>query len=317
MSTEVYRVGSRKSALATAGSNLVLQWLRREGIRCDLITLETAGDADGTTPLYQFESEGPGLFTKQIERALLENRIDVAVHSLKDLPTDQPEGLQLAAISKREATNDCLIISPKAYALGETLSLKRGSTVGTSSLRREAQLFSERSDLKVIPIRGNVPTRVRAVAQERVDAVVLAEAGLLRLSLDLGNLRKVDLPLARFVSAPGQGALAIETRKNISSELRRALQNIHDEVSATETRIERRILKGLLGGCTLPLGVRVFADSGVKFLKLQSFLGIAEARGSSNRRWVKFHRFDICDAQEETLVAKTVAHFKGLTDGNY
>ncbi len=290
-------------------SNQISREMLRHGIRCELVQVESQGDQDRTKPLYSMESS-PGLFTKQLEDALLKETIDLAVHSLKDLPTDQPKGLFVAAVPPRVNANDCLIISQQWHAPNEKLQIKKGATVGTSSLRREALLLSERSDVSVFALRGNVPTRVKAVREGKVAAVVLAEAGISRLGLDLSGLIKVELSPEVFVSAPGQGALAVESRENLRPELEEVFQKLTDANSVQETRMERQILKGLHGGCTLPLGVRCHKDRKSGLITVRAFLGLLRDKGSKTHDWTGFHRFDISGSEEQTLVDQTVSFFK-------
>jgi hydroxymethylbilane synthase len=312
-----FRIGTRKSALAKVQSEGILRQLETQGLDCRLVEIVSRGDQDRTTPLYQFEPGSPGLFTKQLETALLDGTIDLAVHSLKDLPTQQPEGLEVAAVPRRVDPADCLLIAESRFAPDQALGLPRGARVGTSSLRREAQLLADRPDLEIFPLRGNVPTRVQAAASGKLDAVVLAEAGLLRLELDLAGVRKLRLDPDRFVGAPGQGALALETRQDCPVELRQALERLHDAGAALETRVERAVLRELEGGCTLPLGV--LCRAGAQRLTLRAFLGVPGT--GTPRSWTGFHRFDIFEARDENrperaveqaLIAKTVQHFQTI-----
>ena len=185
--------------------------------------------------------------------------------------------------------------------------------MGTSSLRREAQLLSQRPDIRVEAIRGNVPTRVKAAREGKVDGVILARAGLERLGLELEGVVRNDLPEDFFISAPGQGALAVETRTEIPADLAAALARIHDEVSAEETRIERLVLRGLHGGCTLPLGVRCVKEG--EKLHLKAFLGLTRERAKNPREWLSFHHFDISEVDESKLVEKAIGYFKEVMDG--
>jgi len=312
-----FRLGTRKSALARTQSEGVRDSLVAAGLSVRLVELVSEGDRDRTTPLYAVEVETPGLFTKHLEKALLASEIDLAVHSLKDLPTSQPAGLVVAAVTVRVASADSLLVRHTAVAPGEALGLKRGARVGTSSLRREAQLLSVRPDLEVVPVRGNVPTRVRQAREGGLDAVILAAAGLDRLKQPTEGLRRTELDESVFVPAPGQGALAVETRVPPPQALEMALAGIHDIDAETETRVERRILKGLHGGCTLPLGVRCHIAPGAG-LSVRAFLGISRP-GEAGRRWVGFRHFDFESPEEEILVARAVgeiSEWMRATEGN-
>lgn len=308
-----FKLGTRKSALAQIQSRFILKELEQIGVHCELVLLESVGDKNLHTPLYEIEQETPGLFTKHLEDALLNRSIDLAVHSLKDLPTTTPPHLRLSCIPKRAATHDCLIIHKDKFTPEALLHLPEGVTVGTSSLRREALLTSQRSDLKIVPIRGNVPTRLRLVSEGKMDAIVLAAAGLDRLGLHLENVRRFDLPESTFVSAPGQGALAVETRQDADPQLLEGLSKLHDPLTEKETTTERAVLKGLFGGCTLPLGVRCHYDGNL--LKCKGFLGVLRDKNSPSHDWKGFHHFDISDANHQTLVSKMVEHFKGQMHG--
>ncbi|MEZ4751621.1 MAG: hydroxymethylbilane synthase [Bdellovibrionota bacterium] len=274
---------------------------------CDLVPIVSKGDQDQKTALYEAEASEPGWFTKQLELALLDGTIDLAVHSLKDLPTLQPEGLRLACIPERRNPADCLLIHPEAWEKGEPLPLQKGARVGTSSLRREALLLSERPDLKVLPIRGNLPTRLTKLRRREFDAVVFAEAGLERLAPDLHDLRRAALEPTHFVPAPGQGALGVEIRTDAPSELQAALGRLHLEQAARETRLERQILRELEGGCTLPLGVLCRQQGAA--LKVVAFLG-KKLENQAGRSWTGFERFDISGSDEQYLVAETLKYFR-------
>jgi len=210
------------------------------------VIIKTRGDAEVDRPLH--ELEGKGFFTKEIEEALLDGRIDVAVHSLKDLPTTLPAGLALGAIPARHDSREALVN-------GRSLSdLAAGARVGTSSLRRIAQVRFLRPDLEVVPLRGNVPTRVRKVeTQDGLDAALLAIAGLERLGL--GGKGAVIDPFD-VMPAPGQGALGIEIRDN-DKATRKALQPLHDAASAAAVSAERALLAALGGGCQAPVAAWV------------------------------------------------------------
>ncbi len=308
-----YRLGTRKSDLARTQSTHVLESLKKNGIECELVFIESEGDRNHKEALYQIENITPGLFTKQLEIALLNNQIDLAVHSLKDLPTEQPQDLRVGAITSRVSTEDCLLIHPDAFEHSQPLFLKPQAHVGTSSLRREAQLLSARPDLKVSPIRGNVPTRVNAIKERKFDATLLAVAGLERLQLNLDGVHVLKLSEREFPPAPGQGALAIEIRNDAPEALKLALQKIHDEISEIETRVERRVLKGLFGGCTLPLGIRCYKENNL--LKTKVFIGVLRDRKSLFKDWLGFHHFDISSQDEETLVDSIVQKVKGFLNG--
>jgi hydroxymethylbilane synthase len=237
------RLGTRGSALARWQADWVSQRLRASGVEVELVLITTSGDRR-LDSLASFG--GQGVFTKEIQQALLDDRIDVAVHSLKDLPTEQPPELFLAAVPERAPCGDVLV-SPK---FGTLEKLSRNAVIGTSSHRRQAQLLHVRPDLVVKEIRGNVDTRLKKVHEGEFDAVVLAEAGLLRLGLD-GEITE-RLPFDLLLPAVGQGALAIEIRKNDESTLKAAVL-LDDETTHAAVLAERAMLSALRGGCLAPV----------------------------------------------------------------
>ncbi|MCB0403350.1 MAG: hydroxymethylbilane synthase [Bdellovibrionales bacterium] len=302
-----YRLGTRESDLALTQSRWVQSKLEALGVLCDLVPIVSRGDRDQKTALYEAEASAPGWFTKQLEIALQDGSIDLAVHSLKDLPTLQPPGQTLACIPERRNPADCLLVHPDAWEEGGTLPLRKGARVGTSSLRREALLLCERGDLDVQPIRGNLPTRLAKLRKREFDAVVFAEAGLERLAADTKDLRHVSLAPTRFVPAPGQGALGVEVREDAPAVLQAALGHLHNAQAAAETRLERHILRELEGGCTLPLGVLCTHQGAV--LKIMAFLG-KKLENQAGHSWTGFLRFDISGSDEQYLVAETLKYFR-------
>ena len=240
------KIGTRGSQLARWQAEWVRTRLRDSGVQAELVVIKTRGDAEVDRPLH--ELEGKGFFTKEIEDALLDCRIDIAVHSLKDLPTTLPPGLALGAVPPRHDPREALVN-------GKSLQdLPPGTRLGTSSLRRIAQVRFLRADLQLVPLRGNVPTRVRKVESgEGLDAALVALAGLERL--DLGSKGSVVDPLD-VMPAPGQGALGVEVRSD-DRKTRRALQPLHDSASAVAVTAERALLAALGGGCQAPVAAYV------------------------------------------------------------
>jgi len=240
------RIGSRKSRLALVQSeHIAAEITRHTGRACEIVRIVTTGDVtlDRSLP----EIGGKGLFTQELEERLLDGSIDIAVHSLKDLPTEVPEGLALGAVSRREDPRDVLV-----SALGDFASLPAGARVGTGSLRRRAQLVHRRRDLEFLDIRGNVPTRLEKLDRGDYDAIVLAAAGLNRLGL--GERAAYPFATGDVVPAPGQGALGIECRDG-DDDIAAVLAGVHDETTAVACRAERRVLGLLEGGCNTPVGV--------------------------------------------------------------
>ena len=246
---------TRPSALARWQTKRVIQLLQaaHPGLECTELVITTTGDRELDRPLP--EIGGKGLFTSELEDALLSGKVHAAVHSLKDLPVEDMPGIVIAAIPEREAAFDVLV-----SANGWTISnLPEGSRVGTCSLRRTAQLLAHRPDLTILPLRGNVDTRVRKVLNGDYDAIVLAQAGLTRLGLE-AHISEV-FPLDVMLPAPGQGALAVQCRANDTKTLE-LLASIHDPLTAAAVSAERAFLSGLGGGCSLPVAAFAQKNNG-------------------------------------------------------
>ncbi|MDB4903392.1 MAG: hydroxymethylbilane synthase [Mucilaginibacter sp.] len=244
-------IGTRGSDLALWQANFVKDSLTAINITAELKIIKTQGDR--ILNLSFDKLEGKGFFTKELEEELLAGTIDIAVHSHKDLPTENPPGLIIAAVSEREDPSELLLIRKKSVDVHQKLSVKYGGTVGTSSNRRKAQLLSYRPDLEIKDLRGNVPTRVNKLKEENYDAIMLAKAGVSRLNLNLSAFHIEELSPMVVIPAPAQGALAIQTRKN-DTELFDALQPLNHPAVAEELAVERKVLKLFGGGCHLPLG---------------------------------------------------------------
>lgn len=246
------RLGTRQSALALWQAEYISNALRSLGHQVELVKITTSGDIS-TTPLGQ--SGGQGVFTKEIQRALLDNRCDLAVHSLKDLPTEIIPSLALAAVPEREDVADCLISG------GLTLSeLPRGARIGTGSPRRKAQMLHLRPDLAVIDIRGNVDTRIRKLDEGQFEGILLAYAGLHRLGLTSRITQKLTNEL--MLPAVGQAALGLETRSD-DSETIQAVQQLDHPATHAAVLAERTLLRSMRAGCLAPLAANaiVHADS--------------------------------------------------------
>jgi hydroxymethylbilane synthase len=263
------RIGSRGSTLALAQARWVQKQIEnnRPDLRVELAIIKTSGDRFVDASLRAIG--GKGLFTKEIEDALLRGEIDIAVHSMKDLPTELPPGLVMAAIPEREDPRDVLV-SRRGNSLK---TLPAGTKIGTGSLRREAQLRHYRRDLYVVPIRGNVDTRLKKLDEGEVDALVMAAAGLNRI----GQAGRIAEFIAAdiCVSAVAQGALAVEAR--VDASVRETLSFLHDAKADTEVSAERAFLSRLGGGCQVPVGARAT----LKENKLHILGIVAEPDGSS------------------------------------
>ncbi|MFN8006239.1 MAG: hydroxymethylbilane synthase [Terriglobia bacterium] len=256
MSQQKLIIGSRGSQLALRQSSWVKQELERA--RPDFsITLEiikTSGDVILDAPLSKIG--GKGVFTKEIEEALLAGKIDLAVHSLKDLPTVLSDGLCLGAVSSREDARDAFL-SNRFRGIHE---LPAGARIGTSSLRRQSQLFLLRKDLQITNLRGNLDTRLRKLDEQQYDAILLACAGLDRLGL--GHRITQRIPVDEICPAVGQGALVIEIREN-DPRVAEVAQLIHSSQAATATMAERAFLRRLGGGCQVPIAAHAWETGGV------------------------------------------------------
>ncbi|MCA1839704.1 MAG: hydroxymethylbilane synthase [Actinomycetota bacterium] len=232
------KLGTRGSRLALAQASQVIRALRQLNNDLDIETviIQTTGDRGGDTALL-----GDGVFVKEIQRQLLEGQIDLAVHSLKDMPTDPVTGLIIAAVTEREDPRDAIV--------GTTLdSLRPGARVGTGSPRRSAQFLRLRPDVQVVAIRGNVPTRVEKALSGEVDAIVVALAGLNRLGIEADQVLEAE----QMLPAPGQGAVAVEARDG-EPELAALLSKIHHRPTRDAAAAERAVLRRLGGGCLLPV----------------------------------------------------------------
>lgn len=257
-STALFRIGTRGSALALVQARMVRARLAAAvDANVDdiaLITIRTSGDIIQDRPLA--EEGGKGLFTKEIEEALIDGRIDLAVHSAKDMPTVLPEGLVLAACLEREDPRD-VFISTKATSLSE---LPHGATLGTASLRRQAIAKRMRRDLRVEPLRGNVETRLRKLDEGHVDATILALAGLKRLGLDARATR--IMTIEEFLPAVAQGAIGIESRED-NARIREALARIDHADTSIAVACERAFLAALDGSCRTPIAGHATLSAGL------------------------------------------------------
>ena len=226
---------------------MVVETLKKHNPNVDveIRTIQTTGDRLESAPLQQIS--GKGVFEKEIDEAIVSGEVDFAVHSMKDVPAEQPKGLTIAAVPERAPPNDALV----SRSLSKLRDLPEGATVGTSSPRRIAELLRARPDLKALPIRGNVDTRIRKLDAGSYDAIILAEAGITRLSMQ--NRIVERLPIEHFTPAPGQGLLAVVARGDRKDVLR-VLEPVNDPKSWAEAVAERAFMNGVGGGCKIPLG---------------------------------------------------------------
>ncbi|MCB9665500.1 MAG: hydroxymethylbilane synthase [Alphaproteobacteria bacterium] len=281
-----WRLGTRGSALARAQSEDVAARLRRvSGRDVELVVISTRGDRITDRPLP--EVGGKGLFTLELEEGLRDGSLDLAVHSLKDLPSEPVPGLVIAAVPEREDPRDVLV--------GATLAgLPSGARVGTGSARRALQLRVARPDLVPVPIRGNVETRLRKQVDGEVDAVVLAAAGLARLGLSDRVTAYLDVD--RCVPAVGQGALGVQCRAS-DGVLRAALAELVDPDAVDEVALERAFLEALGGGCSVPVACHAHVEG--ERLRVRAFVGRADGA------WVS--EAGVCDRGEARRVGRELA----------
>ena len=271
------RIGSRGSQLALWQANHVAALLRAKGHTVEIEVIKTTGDKITSVALAKVGTKG--MFTKEIEDALHEKRVDLAVHSLKDVPTDLAQEFELAAIMKREDPRDAFI-SVKFSSLEE---LPQGAKVGTSSLRRQCQLKAVRPDLEVFPLRGNVDTRLRKLESGEYDAIILAAAGVLRLGLETHVRSRISADV--MCPAVGQGALAIEIRRG-DQQTKTLLAFLNDADTHAAIDCERALLGSLGGGCQVPIGA--YAEKrGERLFFAPWWAGPTEARFCASRLTVR------------------------------
>lgn len=268
--TEKIRIASRGSALALWQTNHVKALLEaaHPGITVEIIIIKTTGDQILNSPLSVIG--GKGVFTKELEESLLASETDIAVHSLKDLPTMLPDELHISAILKRASVEDVFLSNTKGMTLE---SLPHGATIATGSLRRKAQLLALRPDLNIVDIRGNVPTRVEKLRNSTWSGMLLALAGVERLGLSEAINQK--LPTSTMLPAPGQGAIAIESRTD-DQRVSTLCASLYDKETADAVTAEREVLRMLGGGCQVPLGTFARHENGT--LVLDSCIAMTDGK---------------------------------------
>lgn len=253
-------IGTRGSELALWQAHYIEQRLIAAGHDVIIKIIKTKGDK--IQHLSFDKIEGKGFFTKELQDALLTGEIDMAVHSHKDLETQQPDGLMIAAVTEREEPHEVILIKEEAREPSQPLELPEHAVVGTSSIRRKMILGNIRPDLKFEDLRGNVPTRIQKLRDGSWQAIVLAKAGLNRIAPDLSGLHLLALEPHDFVPAPAQGALALECRSN-DTRLQTILAALNHEQTAAAVQIERAILRGVGGGCQVPLAAHAIQHDGL------------------------------------------------------
>lgn len=290
----IIRIGTRGSDLALWQANFVRESLEKLGNKVEINIIHTQGDK--IQDLSFDKLEGKGFFTKEIEQALLNNEVDLAVHSHKDLETTSPDGLMIAAVSDREDPSELLLIRSGSEDNSLMWQLKHSAVIGTSSARRKSQILCHRSDLKIKDLRGNVPTRIQKLRDGQYDAILLAKAGVNRLKLDLSDFICVTLEPTQFVPAPAQGVLGLQIRSE-DHQLGSILENLNHSQTKDRIEIERGVLKLLEGGCQLPLGVFCDGDK----------VHVTYSKTAS-----EMSTYFVFDANQVGLVEKIVSHLKSL-----
>lgn len=275
MTSRTIRIATRASELALRQARMVEDALREKGFECELVTFKTKGDKKLDEPLSEIGAKG--LFTHELETALKKKKVDCCVHSLKDLPTELPDGLVIGAILEREDPRDVIVINSITQADGLS-ELPAGSRVGTSSLRRRAQLLALRPDLEVVELRGNVPTRLRKVDTAQVHAAILAAAGLIRLNAIQRIKQYLDAP--QWLPAAGQGAIAIEIRED-DIEMGEIVSHLDHQQTRIAVTAERSFLSALEGGCQVPIGALASRNASGE-LELHGF--VSDVRGHDTVR---------------------------------
>ena len=272
--SDVVRIGSRGSRLAVVQSEWVRDELMRlhPGLRVEIEVIQTKGDKLLDAPLAKIGDKG--LFTKELEAAMLDGRTDMAVHSAKDMPTTVPDGLAIVAFTAREDVHDVFVPGPGGRPAGVE-AIAQGAVVGTSSLRRRSQLLALRPDLRLVDIRGNVQTRLRKLEEEQMAGTILAAAGLARLQQP--ELAAFAFSFDQMLPAVGQGSLAIEARAGDTRVESLVLPLVH-EPSSLALRAERALMHRLEGGCQVPIAAhakvsQVPDEAGLDQLRLQAFVG--------------------------------------------
>lgn len=288
-------IGSRGSELALWQANFIKDNLANHtDVPVVIKIIKTQGDK--IDHLSFSEMEGKGFFTKELEDALLGGTIDLAVHSLKDLQTTMPDGLDLGAVCFREDPRELALIRPEAYDSEAPLGIKEGATVGTSSVRRQCQIAHLASTLKVKDLRGNVPTRVRKLREGQYDAIILANAGVKRLDLDVSDLKSFLLGTSYFLPAPAQGILGIQISRD-DQQVATIVSALDSADLRKQVTLERGLLARFDGGCQLPLAVT--SEIIYYGYLLRAALGVRQETG-----WGALRRVELMGTDIETLITR-------------
>ncbi len=299
-------IGSRGSDLALWQAKYVMKKLEDIGVVSELKIIRTKGDE---VTLSFDKMEGKGFFTKEIEDALLSKEIDLAVHSHKDLPTTSPPGLLIAAVSTREDPSELLLINRGSVDEKNKFSLKNGALIGTSSARRKSQLLAWRPDVKIEDLRGNVPTRIKKLKDNKYDAILIASAGVSRLEIALDDLHVEKLDPHEFIPAPAQGVLAMQVRES-DEELIKVVGKINDAEASETTAVERKVMNLFQGGCQLPLGVICEKDEN------ENGETIFKVRAAKAEAWDRMPKYIYLESKKTTGLAEKVQAVLTASDTN-
>lgn len=292
-----YVIGARGSQLSLAQTNWVIQELKKlhSGLEFEIKPIKTKGDTDAR-PLFTINQKG--IFEKEIDRAVAQNEVDFAVHSLKDVPSLLDDDLIIASVPKRESVNDVFI----SFDGSSIDTIKSGSVIGTSSLRRAVQISRKRPDVVVKPIRGNIETRIKKASSSDYDAVVLAQAGITRLGIDV---HFTPLSINDFSPSPGQGALAIITRKN-DKQTFQMLKKIEDQNSRLAVEAERALSDFVDSGCRFPVGAYANSENDIISLVVTAFSVDGKQAIHVEKQGAKNDPVSIGNAAGEELLQKGV-----------
>lgn len=303
MSKQQIIIGSRGSDLALYQANYMKQLLE-DDLNCqvEIKIIKTSGDKIDNISFDKME--GKGFFTKEIEDELLAKNIDIAVHSLKDLMTSQPDGLKLGAVGYRADRRELLLINKDAFTEKGVLPVKDKAVMGTSSNRRKCQIIYHNSTLQIKDLRGNVPTRVRKLRDGLYDAIVIAAAGVKRLELDLSGLIAIELDPELFLPAPAQGILGIQIRNDVP-DVETTIAKLNNSIDAKSAALERGLLARYDSGCSLPLGV--YSEINGDKYRLKAVLGVLK-----DDKWIGLRKVDIAGNDIDTVINDA---FEGLKAG--
>jgi len=290
------RIGTRRSTLALWQANWVAGKLEASGVHCELIPMDTTGDGMLNVPIPKIGSKG--VFTLELEQELENGNIDLAVHSAKDMPSELPDGFEIIAFTEREKAHDVLV----AVGGNFDLDLDQAITVGTSSTRRMALLKRHFPKVKIVPVRGNLQTRISKLKSGRMDALMLAFAGVKRLGLS--ELIQYDFPVDQFVPAAGQGSMAIEVSLKLDPEIGQIIRSaLNHERTEFCLIAERAFLYGIRGGCSIP----AFAYAGLRGSELYMQAGIVSLNGQKLVQFVSNGHLDHADELGAELARKVLA----------